>query len=163
MQLAVVDFVFASIVLIMVVRCALRGFVEEFLSVASLVVGVLFAVLFFRPGAAFAVKTLGIKILPEVAAFAALFLIAFIAVKILEKILADVVRQVDVLGLDKGLGIVLGLVEGLLFVSVVLFLLSVQPLFDTAALLKNSVFAKYLMPLVSLASETAAAAAKKGS
>ena len=163
MNIAVIDIVFASIVLILVVRCALRGFIEEFMSMAALVLGVLFAVLFFKPGAAFVSGKLGVTMLPEVVSFIALFLIAFIIVKIFEKILCGIIERIDMAGLDKGLGVVLGLVEGLLVVSVALFVVSVQPLFDPTNLLDKSLFAKYLMPFVTMAGQTAAAAMRKGS
>lgn len=162
MNFAVIDIVFASLVLMLVVRCALRGFIEEFMSVAALVLGVLFAVLFFKPGAVFASEELGVKILPEVVSFIALFLIAFIIVKIVERIIDGIVERINLSGLDKGLGVALGIVEGVLVVSVALFVLSVQPLFDPAGLLKDSVFARYLMPFVSMAGESAAAAVRKG-
>jgi membrane protein required for colicin V production len=161
MNLAVIDIVFASLILILVVRCALRGFIEEFMSVAALVLGVLFAVLFFKQGAAFISDRLGIKILPEVVSFISLFLIVFILVKILERILDGIVQRIDLTGWDKGFGVALGLVEGLLVVSVALFVLSVQPLFDPAPLLKDSQFAHYLMPFVSMAGESAAEAVRK--
>jgi len=157
---AVVDIVFASLVLMLIVRCALRGFVEEFLSMAALVAGGLCAFLFFRPGADFVRNTVGLKILPELVAAAGLFLIAFIAVKLVERILSDIVDRINLTGVDRALGGVLGLVEGLLVVSAILFLLSAQPLFDTTELLAGSRFAEYLMPFVSMAGETAAAAVK---
>ena len=162
MNFAVIDIVFASLVLMLVVRCALRGFIEEFMSVAALVLGVLFAVLFFKPGAAFVSNELGVKILPEVVSFIALFLIAFIIVKILERIIDGIVERINLIGFDRGFGIALGLLEGLLVVSVALFVLSVQPLFDPTGLLKDSLFAWYLMPFVSMAGESAAAAIRKG-
>lgn len=163
MNIAVIDIVFASLVLILVIRCALRGFIEEFMSMAALVLGVMFAVLFFRAGASFVTGTLGIKVLPELVSFVGLFLIVFVLVKLLEKIIGDIIERIDMAGLDKGLGIVLGLVEGVLLVSVALFVLSVQPLFDPSNLLEKSLFAKYLMPFVTMAGQTAAAAVRKGS
>jgi len=160
MNIATIDIIFGSLVLILAVRCALKGFLDEFLSMAGIVLGVLAAVLLFKPGAAFVRDSLGWTVLPELIAFVALFLIVFIVVKIVEKLVGDIVEKVNLTGLDRAFGVLLGLVEGLLVVSVVLFILSIQPLFDPAALLERSLFAKYLMPLVSLAGESAAAAVK---
>lgn len=163
MNFAVIDIVFASLVLLLTIRCALRGFIEEFMSMAAFVLGLLFAVLFFKSGAAFIVERFGLTVLPELVSFVALFLIAFILVKLLEHIVGDIVDRVNLSGLDKGLGVVFGLAEGLLIVCLALFVLSVQPLFDPASLLEGSVFARYLMPFVSLAGENAAAAVRQGS
>ncbi|OHE72091.1 MAG: colicin V production CvpA, partial [Treponema sp. GWB1_62_6] len=140
-------------------RCALRGFIEEFMSMAAVVFGALCAVLLFKPGAVLVEKNFKLPVPPELVAFVALFLIAFIVVKILEKILADIIDRVNMESLDRLLGALFGLAEGLLVVSVFLFILSIQPLFDSAPLLKGSLFARYLLPLVTEAGRTAVHAA----
>lgn len=155
MNFAPVDIVFASLILILTVRCALRGFVEEFMSMASLILGILAAVLFYKNGAEYLRTKLGADILPELLAFAGLFLIVFLLVKILEFILRDIVERVSLGTLDRLFGLLLGLVEGFLVVSVALFALSVQPLFDPSALLEESLFARFLLPLVGELGETA--------
>jgi membrane protein required for colicin V production len=159
-NIATIDIVFGSLILILVVRCALRGFIEEFMSMAALVLGLLCAILFFKPGAEYVRSKLGDQYLPELVAFVGLFLIAFVLVKILERILKDIMEQVKLGGVDRLLGVLLGLVEGLLVVSAALFVLSKQPLFDSSALLDNSFFAKLLLPLVGEAGRSAAAAVK---
>jgi membrane protein required for colicin V production len=157
MNFPVVDIVFGVLVLILVVRCALRGFIEEFMSMAAFVLGLLVAVLLFKPGAEFIRDRWGDKYFPELLSFVVLFAIGFIVVKILERILKDIVERIHLTGLDRGLGVLLGLVEGLLVVALVLFVLNIQPLFDAAPLLESSLFSRYLMPFVSLAGNTAAA------
>lgn len=157
--IATFDIVFGTIVLILVVRCALRGFVTEFMSMAAWVFGALAAVLFHRAGADFVranVKSLSAGFLPEVVAFAALFVFVFLLVTILGKVLKDVIEGVKLGAVDRMLGVVLGLVEGLLIVSVVLLAMSVLKL---SSYLEGSLFAEYLMPLVSEAGRSAAEAA----
>lgn len=160
MNIATIDIVFGSLILILVVRCALRGFIEEFMSMAALVLGLLCAILFYKPGAEYVRSKLGDQYLPELVAFVGLFLIAFVLVKILERILKDIMEQVKLGGVDRLLGLLLGLVEGLLVVSAALFVLSKQPLFDSSALLDHSFFAKLLLPLIGEAGRSAAAAVK---
>lgn len=155
MNIAPIDIVFASLILILALRCALRGFVEEFMSMASLILGLLAAVLFYKTGAEYLRAKLGAEILPELLAFAGLFLIVFLLVKILEFILRDIVERVSLGTLDRFFGLFLGLLEGFLVVSVALFALSVQPLFDPSALLEESFFARLLLPLVGVLGETA--------
>ncbi len=155
MNLAPIDIIFAALVLILTIRCALRGFIEEFMSVAAFVLGLLCAVVFVRPGAELVRGWLGPNSFPEVLAFVGLFLIAFILVKLLEKILGDIVDRVNLEGLDRALGVLLGLLEGCLVVAIALFVLSVQPLFDPSSLLAHSWFAKYLLPIVHAASDAA--------
>jgi membrane protein required for colicin V production len=155
MTFATIDIVFGSLVLVLVLRCALRGFVEEFLSMAAIVLGVLAAILFNKPGADIVRTKVEAEILPEAIAFAALFAIVFVFVKILEFVLKDIIERVRLGGINRFLGILLGLVEGLLVVSVALFVLSIQPLFDPAGLLEDSIFARYILPLVGTVGETA--------
>ncbi len=148
MSFTTIDIIFASVVLILVVRCALRGFVEEFMSVAAITLGLIVAILLYPRGAVYIKNKMNINILPEVLAFAALFIGIFIVVKIFEHILRDIVQRVELGSVDRFLGIIWGLVEGLLVVALAIFVLSVQPLFDPSPLLGKSLFAHYLLPLM---------------
>jgi membrane protein required for colicin V production len=160
MNIATIDIVFGCIVLILVVRCALRGFIEEFMSMAAVVLGLLCAVFFFKPGAEYVRSRLGAAYMPELLAFVGLFFITFVLVKILERVLKDIAERVQLGPVDRALGIALGLAEGVLVVSAALFVLDKQPLFDPSALLDGSVFARILLPLVGEAGRTAASAVK---
>ncbi|MDR2029569.1 MAG: CvpA family protein [Treponema sp.] len=149
MNIAAIDIIFIALGLILIIRCALRGFIEELMSMASVVLGLLGGIVFYRSGAVFIrEKFLDVKILPEMLAFIALFLIVFVAVKILEYILRDIILRINLGGVDRFLGIIFGMGEGILLICVVLFLLSVQPLFDPVPLLERSFFARLFMPLV---------------
>jgi membrane protein required for colicin V production len=150
MNLAVIDIIFAALVVIFTVRCALRGFISELLSMAALALGLLAALFFYAAGGNFIRERWmsGIKIIPEILAFIALFLIVYIAIKILESILKEIIEGIRLGNADRFLGIFFGLVEGLIVVSLVLFLFNVQPLFDEKPLLEKSIFAELLLPLI---------------
>jgi membrane protein required for colicin V production len=149
----VIDIVFAVLMAIIVVRCALRGFVEEVMSMAALVLGIGFAFFFHKRGAAFLVGRYipDMRVLPEVLAFAAIFLIVFLAVKFLEFILKDIVARIHLGGVDRFLGALFGFIEGAVLVSLVIFLLTVQPLFDIQPALEKSYFARILTPFIGTA------------
>ncbi|MDR2738817.1 MAG: CvpA family protein [Treponema sp.] len=151
MNMAIIDIIFIVLIFILVLRCALRGFVREVMSMASVVLGLLAALLFYKPGAAFVrTKILeDVEVLPELIAFVSLMIIVFIVIKILERIIQDIISRITLLGgIDHSLGLVLGFLEGLLLVSLILFALSIQPLFNPESLLENSFFAKLLNPLI---------------
>jgi membrane protein required for colicin V production len=143
-----IDIVFAVLIVIFAVRCSLRGFIRELLSMAAVVLGLLSALYFFRAGAEFVRGKFmpDIKTFPEIIAFAALFLIVFILVKILELMLKQIIEGIRLGGVDRFLGIIFGFVEGLIVVCLALFIISIQPLFDPKTLLENSFFADFLMP-----------------
>jgi membrane protein required for colicin V production len=145
----VVDIVFIALVLILVVRSTLRGFVTEFLSLMAVVCGFVVAVLLYRAGGSFLrEKWLDMRYLPEIIAFAALFFIAFLFIKIIEHVLNDIVDRVELYAVDRFLGFVLGIAEGIVVVSLILLLFTVQPLFDEDALLRGSLFSEFLLPII---------------
>jgi len=150
MGIAVIDFVFIGIVIIFALRCAVRGFVSEIMFLAAVVFGFLSAIFFFRTLAEFLRETFmpGVAAAPEVIAFAALFLLVFAVSKILESILRGILDGLRLGGLDRFLGAVLGFAEGIVVVCLVLFLITIQPFFDSDAALGNSFFAELLMPFI---------------
>lgn len=148
MNIATIDIILGALLIIFALRCTLRGFVEEFMSVAAIVLGLIVGFLLFKNGADLLRTRFGFTIFPELAAFVILFVITFVIVKILEAILHDIIERIHLDSLDHLFGLLLGLVEGLLVLSLVLFLLAYQPLFDPAFLLEKSWFAKLLLPLI---------------
>jgi len=150
MSLAGIDVVFMVIIAISSLRCAARGFISELLSMAALIFGLLASLLFFRQGA---VLVRGwfmpdVKVVPEIIAFIALFLIVYIIVKIVEITLKSIIEGIRLGGLDHLFGFLLGFVEGLIIVCLLLFLISIQPLVNPDSLLADSFLAKVLMPFI---------------
>jgi membrane protein required for colicin V production len=151
----VIDIIFAALMAIIIIRCALRGVIEEVMSMAALVLGLGSAFFFHKRGAAFLVERYipNMKILPDVLAFIAIFLIVFLAIKILEFILKDIISRVRLGGVDRFLGALFGFIEGVVLVSLILFVLTVQPLFNAQPLLEKSYFAQILTPYIGAAKD----------
>ena len=150
MNFALIDVIFIALIILFTLRCALKGFISELMSMASIVLGLLAALYFYKNGGELVrVKWMpNLKIIPEIIAFIALFLIVFIAIKILEAILKDIIEGIRLGSADRFLGIFFGLVEGIIVVSLVLFVFSVQPLFDPEPMLTKSFFAGLLLPFI---------------
>jgi len=150
MNLSVIDVIFILLITLFVIRCYLKGFVSELLSMAAVVLGILSSLFFYKNGGEYLrVKFWPeLKIIPEVIAFIALFLIVFITVKLLEIMLKGIINGVRLSGVDRFIGIFFGLAEGIAVVSLILFVLRIQPLFDSSSILSESVFAKFLLPLI---------------
>jgi membrane protein required for colicin V production len=148
---SIIDLVFVGLIGLFMIRCYLKGFITEVLSMAAVVLGFLAALFFYKNGGAFLKNQFWHDtsiVLSEIAAFAALFIFVFVIVKIIEKMLVNIIDAVSLTKFDSYLGIVFGLAEGLAVVSLILFLLKIQPLFDSTAMLNDSVFARYLLPLI---------------
>jgi membrane protein required for colicin V production len=149
-SIAVIDIIFAVLTVIFIVRCSLRGFIGEIMSMASVVLGLLAAFFFHKNGGIFIREKFlpGMKLIPDILAFLALFLIVFILIKILELMLKEIIEGIQLGGADRFLGVFFGLAEGIIVVCLLLFVLTVQPLFDPAPLLNQSIFAKILLPFI---------------
>ncbi|MDR2258646.1 MAG: CvpA family protein [Treponema sp.] len=147
---AVIDIIFLVLIVIFIVRCGLRGFIGEVMSMASVVLGLLAAFFFYKNGGAFIREQFmpGMKIIPDMLAFIALFLIVFILIKILELMLKEIIEGIKLGGADRFLGLIFGLAEGIIVVCLILFVLTIQPLFDPAPILNKSTFAEILLPFI---------------
>jgi membrane protein required for colicin V production len=149
MNMAIIDIVFFALIVLLIIRCGLRGFIKEVMSMAAVALGLLAAVMFYRQGGAF-VRTkilTDVAVLPELIAFVVLVAVVFFAIKLLEHILQDIVSRIHLGGLDRALGLAFGLLEGLVVARLIMFVLAIQPLFNAESLLEQSIFVKLLDPL----------------
>ena len=148
MSFASIDIVFAVLILVLAVRGAIRGFVAEFGSVAALFLGLGGAIALYKAVAALLDRWFGASLWNSLIAFLVVFLLIYLVVKALERLLAALFDKLDLERLDRAIGLFLGLAEGLLLVGVLLVLLNWQPFFDTRGLLRESLFARFLSPLL---------------
>ena len=150
MQLPLIhlDIVFIIIILLALIRGAMRGFVTEVLSMAAIIVGIAMAVLFSSPLSALFAELLGESFWNQIIAFLTLFLVTYILIKIIEGLIHRGVEKLRLGKLDRVLGFLLGALEGLLVVSIVLVVLNIQPFFEVTSLLNRSFFAKLLLPFL---------------
>jgi membrane protein required for colicin V production len=149
-SIAMLDIILGILILIFVVRCALRGFLAEFLSMTSVIFGIIGAISFYKRGSGF-IRTLvfqDVPILPEILAFTALFCIIFMAIKVLESLLKDIMERIDLGGVDRFIGVLWGFIEGLVCVILVLFVLNIQPVVEKESILEGSVFAQLFIPVI---------------
>jgi membrane protein required for colicin V production len=165
-SLKIIDYVCIGLALLLVIRGALRGFISEFMTIASVALGALGSLFLYRPGADF-LRTRGLQAfveglpdvlhrmlpglvrnIPEIIAFILIFAGIFLMVKLVEYLLKDIIQRVSLGGVDRFLGLLFGLAEGLALISLLLLALKLQPVFDTESLLEGSFFAGLLLPLI---------------
>jgi len=150
MNFSAIDYIFIGLIALLMIRCYLKGFISELLSMAALALGLLAALFFHKNGGAYLRERFwhDLNVIPEIAAFVILFAVVFLVVKIIEKILVNIIDTVSLSTINSFLGLILGLVEGIAIISLVLFLLNIQPLFDASELLQNSFFARIILPFI---------------
>lgn len=144
----VLDWIFLAVIAILGIRCFVRGFVEELLSVAAYAVGLLAGLLLYKVGADILKTKLGLTVIPEVIAFAAFFVVGFLVVKIIEKLIHEGLEAAKLQSVDRIVGFVFGALEGLVVVSLVLVVMTVQPIFDVKKILEGSFSARVLLPII---------------
>ena len=142
------DWILLAILILAGFRGLMQGIVKELSTIAAPVAGVAAAVFLYKWGADVLRAQFKLQFAPEIVACIALFVLAFIIVKIIAKIVSDGLEGAHLDNLNKALGFVAGLIEGLVVVALILIVLQMQPLFDVKKLLSGSIFAKALLPIV---------------
>jgi len=150
MNLAIIDIIFIVLIVLFMIRCYLRGFITEVLSMAAVVLGLITALYFYKNGGEFISESFmpDHKAFSQVVSFILLFLIVFILVKLIESLILSIIEGIQLGGADRVLGFIFGFAEGLVVVCLVLFVLVIQPLFNPEAILSDSFFASTLLPLI---------------
>lgn len=138
MNIVAFDIVSLIILLILAIRVTFRGFVAEIMSMASVLVGIIIAVIFTHPVSLLLQGYIGESFWNTVIAFLGLFLISYLIIKLFESSLNSLIEKVQLEKLDQSLGFFLGLIEGFLFVVILVFILRVQPFFEIDKFLENS-------------------------
>jgi len=148
--MAVIDIIFIVIISIFALYCGVRGFVTAVMSLAAAILGSLSAIFLFRAGAEFLRESFmgDIRILPEILAFIVIFFIVFGIIKLLQIMLNKIIEGISLGGLDRVLGFIFGIAQGLIAICLLIFLLSIQPFFDPDPILGESFFVELLLPFI---------------
>jgi len=144
----ILDWILLGFLLLAAMRGLSRGLVQELSTVAAPVAGLAAGIFLYKWGAEVLRTRLHLETLPELVAFGVLFLIGFAVVKVVATMIHEGIEAAELDKVDRSLGLVLGLVEGLVVVALILIILQVQPLADASKLLAGSWFARTLLPLV---------------
>jgi membrane protein required for colicin V production len=154
--LSSMDIIFIILMLLLSLRCTLRGLIGELIPMASIILGLMGSIFFFKNGADF-IRTkvfTEMTLLPEIIAFLGIFLVVFFAGKWLENMLMDIIQRIHLVGVNHFLGAIFGFIEGITLVTLIIFILGIQPLFNALPLLENSFFARLLLPLIGIVQES---------
>ena len=151
-NIPVIDIIFSVLIVLMIIHGLLKGFIGELFSWAPIVMGICISI-FLNPAAAdFLRKRFfeNVKFIPEILAFAAIFIIIILVLKLLERILRDIIVGAKLGGLDKLLGSLFGLVEGVALTAAILLVLTVQPIFDSTKVIGDSFYYHMLKTIIGI-------------
>ncbi len=138
-NLVPIDIVFIAVILFFTIRCIIKGFVTEFLSMAAVIAGITAGVFFSGTVSSYIDIYIGKSGWNYLIAFLILFIICYLIIKIIEKMLYRFVERVELEHLDRALGLFLGIFEGGVLVLVIIMLLKLQPLFPYERIAENSI------------------------
>ena len=149
------DIVFAVIILVAAVRCTFKGFIAEIMTMASIILAIGAALLFSGLLSGYLESIMGESVWNGVISFLIIFLVVYLIVKLLEGSLHKLIEKIELEKLDQALGFFLGVIEGILVITVFVLVLDIQPFFDTVALLKESFIASLLLKVLPVGSAAA--------
>lgn len=130
------------------IRTAFTGFVRELSTLAWLIFGTGGGFLFSGILAPLFERWLGPGPLNQVLGFLAIFLLVFIIVSIAAASIKSMLENAELQSLDKGLGFLLGLVEGVIIIFAVFFILDLQTVWPVHEQLGASYSARFLSPFL---------------
>ncbi|MQY76351.1 MAG: CvpA family protein [Spirochaeta sp.] len=145
---SLIDIIIMLVIIAAAIRGTMKGFVAESASMAALILGIGGAILFSRKLSLALEKYLGRTAWNQIITFLLIFLVIYIAIKLLEGILHAIFEKLNLNKLDSALGFFLGIAEGLLVGGLALFVLNWQPIFETHEILRNSLFYRLLLPFL---------------
>lgn len=148
MAIAPLDIILLALTALAAIRCALRGFVAEVMSVAAVIGGIVAAIFLARPLAGYIGQHYGVSPWNPVIAFLAVFLCCYLIVKVVERTVYRIIDSISLDKLDRALGFFLGIAEGILVAVVIVLILKVQPFFNADGVLGPSRVAHIILKLV---------------
>jgi len=151
-SIPIIDIIFIILIVLMVIHGLLKGFIGELFSWAPKVLAICIAVFLYPAGANFIRQRFipNMKFVPEIIAFVIIFIAIILILKLLEHLLKDIIAGAKLGGIDKLLGAIFGLVEGVALTAAIVLVLAIQPLFDASKVIGDSFFAQYLLPLLKI-------------
>ena len=148
MSFTLADVIFIIVVLIFAIVAMARGFIKAIFSKLCWIFGLIFAFLFYKKLDTKMNSLVKNEAVSKILCFVLIFVIVFLIVKIIQVLLERLFGGEIMKGLDRALGFFFGLLEGALFIFVVVFILLNQPWFDCSKMFEGSLIIKLLTPLL---------------
>ena len=140
MHFSFIDIVFSVIVLFIAISACAHGFIAEIFGKIAVIASFFTAFYFCGKLAVRMQNIISVKGVCVAVSFAILFIATFLAVKRIQTAIKSFFSGDILKSLDRVLGFILGLFEGLLVISAILILLVSQPWFSLGSLLDSSFY-----------------------
>lgn len=124
------DIGFILICVFFSVRAFFRGFLSEFLSLLAFVFGAWISKISSPLVLSSLPDSLSGTVYVPMVVYGIIFLLGYIAIKILDKQLSKIINLIMLAGLNKILGIIFGVIEGMTIILIVVYILRHQSIVD---------------------------------
>lgn len=145
-DLVLVDYLLLAIIVLSVLIGLWRGFLREFISLATWVAAFVIAFLFAEEASLYLVPYIGVPSVRAVLAFGGLFLVTLILGGLLNMLISQLVRSTGLSGTDRLIGFVFGGVRAAALIAVLILLAILTPL-SQDPWWQESVLIPYFEPL----------------
>ena len=145
-----IDICFIIIILIFALTALAKGLVKELFSKVSFIGGLALAIVFTPTLDKYVAQTIKNPAASKTVSFIIIFTAVFLIISIIQQLVAKIFSGEIMKGLDRTLGFLLGLAEGLIVVAFVMIILIVQPWYDTSGIFADSLFYKYLSGIIKM-------------
>lgn len=145
---SILDLIFLGIIVLCVAIATIKGFFTELFEKGAPIIAIWMAILFYKKLAAIFERFLDKHLLAVILSFLAIFIVAFVILKIVQMSLSKLFETKVLSQLDHILGFVFGILEGLAVCDIILIILTAQQWFDVSELLSHSFFYKMLKPFI---------------
>lgn len=156
MSFSLVDVICILIMLVFAIIATAKGFIKAIFGKLCWILGLVFAFLFYAKLSVYIQKSLVKNVVAaNIIAFILIFIVVFLIVKIIQVILSKIFEGEIMQGLDRTLGFVFGLVEGLAIIFLIIFILETVPAFANIknTIAEGSFFYKQLSKLLPTAQQ----------
>ena len=153
MVFAPVDICFLIIILIFAVLAMIKGLIKEFFGKMSVFGGLACAIIFSPKLTPFVENTIHNTIISAVLSFLLIFVVVFLIICIIQQRVDKLFSGEIMRGLDRILGFLLGVLEGLVVVLFIMVVMTVQPWFNIDNIVSGSLFFSVLSGVINSSAE----------
>ena len=144
MEFVTIDWIFSAIILVFAISGVIKGFIDNVFGKIAFIAGIVLALFFYKDIAGGLLKDVKVQFAANIIAFLLIFVVTFLAIKLVQMIVAKVFEWSILKSLDRTLGFIFGIVEGGAVVGLIIFLLTSQPFFNPGIVLDGSFYANLM-------------------
>lgn len=148
MSFVTIDWIFLAVILLSAISVMIKGFVNELFSKITFVMGLFCSFAFASRFVPYVMAYVKYKFFAYIISFLLIFVTVAIVVQLIRSLIDWIFENGIMKQVDRILGFCLGILEGMVICFLILFILSVQPVFDVSGILNHSWFYSFYLSFV---------------